>query len=81
MNGSNVKTAVEKSTAERGAPVLWCAPMMVNLMRSHQRWLWIVISILVGISFISFYSNRTQNDAVGTDRVGKIYGRTLTASG
>ena len=54
--------------------------MMVNLMRSHQRWLWIVISILVGISFISFYSNRTQNDAVGTDRVGKIYGRTLTAS-
>ncbi len=53
---------------------------MVNLMRSHQRWLWIVISILVGISFISFYSNRTQTDAVGTDRVGKIYGHTLTAS-
>ena len=54
--------------------------MMVNLMRSNQRWLWIVISVLVGISFISFYSDRTHSDAVGTDRVGKIYGRTLTAT-
>ena len=54
--------------------------MMVNLMRSNQRWLWIVISVLVGISFISFYSDRTHSDAVGTDRVGRIYGRTLTAT-
>ena len=80
MSNDNVKTSPEKSTAEHGASVLRCAHMMVNLMRSHQRWLWIVISVLVGISFISFYSNRTQTDAVGTDRVGKIYGHTLTAS-
>ena len=54
--------------------------MMVNVMRSNQRWLWIIVSAVVSISFISFYSDRTHSDAVGTDHVGKIYGRTLTAT-
>ncbi len=52
--------------------------MMVNLMRTNQRWLMIVISVLVLVSFIWFYSDRTHSDGVGTDHVGKIYGRTLT---
>ncbi len=57
-----------------------CAHMMVNVMRSNQRWLWILVSAVVSISFISFYSDRTHSDALGTDHVGKIYGRTLTAT-
>ena len=77
---NNVKNAGEKSTAEDGGPVLMCVHMMVNVMRSNQRWLWILISVLVSISFISFYSDRTHSDAVGTDQVGKIYGRTLTVT-
>ncbi len=52
--------------------------MMVNLMRTNQRWLMIVISVLVLVSFIWFYSDRTHSDALGTDHIGKIYGRTLS---
>lgn len=52
--------------------------MMVNLMRTNQRWLMIVISVLVLVSFIWFYSDRTHSDGVGSDHIGKIYGRTLT---
>lgn len=53
---------------------------MVNLMRTNQRWLMIVISVLVLVSFIWFYSDRTHSDGLGTDRVGKIYGRSLTVT-
>ena len=54
--------------------------MMVNLMRTNQRWLMIIISVLVLVSFIWFYSDRTHSDALGSDHVGKIYGRTLSLS-
>ena len=52
--------------------------MFVNLMRSNQRWLMIIISALVIISFVFFYSNRTSLDRSVSDQVGKIYGRALT---
>ncbi len=52
--------------------------MFVNLMRSNQRWLMIIVSALVIISFVFFYSNRTNLDRGVSDQVGKIYGRTLT---
>ncbi len=52
--------------------------MFVNIMRTNQRWLMAIISVLVIISFIWFYSDRTQVDRIVSDRVGKIYGRTLT---
>ncbi len=53
---------------------------MVNLMRSNQRWLMIVISVLVLISFLYFMSDRTHSDALATDHVGKIYGRNLSVT-
>ena len=52
--------------------------MFVNIMRSNQRWLMIIISVLVIISFIWFYSNRAQFDRTVSDKVGTIYGRSLT---
>ncbi len=51
--------------------------MFVNLMRSNQRWLMIIISSLVIISFIWFYSDRTRYDRIVNDKVGVIYGRSL----
>ena len=53
--------------------------MFVNIMRSNQRWLMGVISVLVIISFIWFYSDRTEADRMVSDRVGSIYGRNLTS--
>ena len=53
--------------------------MFINTMRSNQRWLMGVISVLVIISFIWFYSDRTQVDRMVSDRVGSIYGRALTS--
>ena len=32
--------------------------MMVNLMRTNQRWLMMIIIFLVSVSLIVFYSNR-----------------------
>ncbi len=52
--------------------------MFVNLMRTNQRWLMAFISVLVIISFIWFYSDRTQYDRIVSDKVGTMYGRTLT---
>ena len=54
--------------------------MMVNLMRTNQRWLMIVISVLVLVSFIWFYSDRTHSDGMGSDQIGTIYGRSLTVT-
>lgn len=52
--------------------------MFVNLMRSNQRWLMIIFALVASISLIFLYSNRTQLDRSVSDKVGKIYGRTLT---
>ena len=52
--------------------------MIVNLMRTNQRWMMMIISILVIISFIWFFSNRAQYDRMGNDRVGSVYGRSLS---
>ena len=52
--------------------------MFVNLMRSNQRWLMIIVSALVIISFVFFYSNRTQMDRGVSNQAGKIYGHSLT---
>jgi peptidyl-prolyl cis-trans isomerase D len=53
---------------------------MVNLLRKHQQFLMIVITFLVIIAFVWLYNgtSRTQYDRLGTDRVGKIYGRTVS---
>lgn len=53
--------------------------MFVNIMRSNQRWLMGIISVLVIISFIWFYSDRTQADRIVSDHVGTIYGRNLSS--
>lgn len=52
--------------------------MFVNLMRSNQRWLMILVSAVVIISFVVFYSNRTPLEHGVNDHAGKIYGRSLT---
>ena len=52
--------------------------MFVQLMRSNQRWLMIILATLAIVSLVFFYSNRTQLDRSVSDKVGKIYGRTLT---
>ena len=52
--------------------------MFVNLMRTNQRWLMIIISALVIVSFVFFYSNRTQMDRGVSNQAGKIYGHNLT---
>ncbi len=54
--------------------------MLVSMMRSNQRWLMIVISILTIISFLWFFSNRTQVDRMVSDKAGSIYGQTLTTT-
>ena len=53
--------------------------MMVNLMRTNQRWLMMIIIFLVSVSLIVFYSNRTE-DRVVSDRVGSLYGQSVSAS-
>ena len=53
--------------------------MMVNLMRTNQRWLMIIIIFLVSVSLIVFYSNRTE-DRMVSDRVGNIYGQSVSAT-
>ena len=52
--------------------------MIVNLMRSNQRWLMIVVSVLVLISFLYYFSNNTRLQRLGGDRAGTIYGHNLT---
>ncbi len=54
--------------------------MMVNLMRSNQRWLMIVISVLVLISFLYYFSASSRVERLGNDRAGTIYGKTVTVS-
>jgi parvulin-like peptidyl-prolyl isomerase len=52
--------------------------MIVNLMRANQRWMMIIISTLVLISFVWFYSNRAHFEGQTSDQVGRIYGRNLS---
>ena len=52
--------------------------MMVNLMRSNQRWLMIVVSVLVLISFLYYFSNGSRVERLGGDRGGTIYGKNMT---
>lgn len=52
--------------------------MIVNLMRSNQRWMMTVIAILVIISFIWFFSNRSHYDQTGNDQVGTVYGQAVS---
>ena len=55
--------------------------MMVNLMRSNQRWLMIVVSVLVLISFLYYFNSSTRLDQrLGNDRAGTIYGRNVTVT-
>ena len=53
--------------------------MMVNLMRTNQRWLMMIIIFLVSVSLIVFYTNRPDNRAT-SDQVGSLYGQSVTAS-
>jgi parvulin-like peptidyl-prolyl isomerase len=50
------------------------------MMRSNQRWMMIVISVLTIISFLWYFSNRTQVDRMVSDKAGSIYGRALTTT-
>ncbi len=52
--------------------------MIVNLMRTNQRWMMTVIAILVIVSFIWFFSDRSHYSRTGNDRVGSVYGQALT---
>ena len=55
--------------------------MMVNLMRANQRWLMIVVSVLVLISFLYFFSASSRTGRTGaSDRAGTIYGRPVTVT-
>lgn len=56
----------------------YTARMFVNLMRSNQRWLMAVVSVLIAVSFLWFYSDRTHPERDVSDKLGTIYGRTLT---
>ena len=56
-----------------------CAHMMVNLMRTNQRWLMMIIIFLVSVSLIVFYSNRTENRPV-SDQIGSLYGQSVSVN-
>jgi parvulin-like peptidyl-prolyl isomerase len=53
--------------------------MLSGMMRNNQRWLMIVASVLMIVSMI-FYFSRTQSDRLVNDKVGSIYGRSLTTT-
>ena len=53
--------------------------MMVNLMRTNQRWLMIVIIFLVSVSLIVFYSNRPDSRPA-SDQVGSLYGQGVSGT-
>jgi hypothetical protein len=56
---------------------------MFASIRRHQKWLWFVISVLTIISFVAFFSPRSQRGASygaglsADDTVGSIYGRRI----
>ena len=54
--------------------------MMVNMMRSNQRWLMIVVTVLACVSLFWFYADRTQVDRMVSDRAGSLYGQSVAAS-
>ena len=54
--------------------------MMVNLMRSNQRWLMIVVSVLVLISFLYYFSNSNRIERLSGDRAGTIYGKPVSVT-
>src|SRR5215210_4346170 len=49
---------------------------MTHLLRKHQQFLMILITIMVIIAFVWLY-NGTQFDKIVHDEVAKIYGRTV----
>ncbi len=56
---------------------------MFHSIRRHQKWLWIVISAVTIISFVAFFSPRSQRGqsrrgVFGTDAVGSINGHPVT---
>lgn len=53
--------------------------MINDLMRKNHRVLMIVITVLVGLSFCIYWT-KTDWSAMGPDRVGKIYGRTVSST-
>lgn len=50
---------------------------MFTWMRTHQRWLMLLITIIVIISFVWLFNAR-QIDTISTDGVARIYGRKVT---
>ena len=49
---------------------------MINVLRKNQKALWIVIALLC-IPFVFYFSN-TPSGAIGNDKLGQIYGRTVS---
>ncbi len=52
---------------------------MFTLMRTHQRKLWLAITILLIVSFISFYSV-TDRTHLGTGNIARVYGKELSTA-
>ncbi len=52
---------------------------MINLMRKNQRWLMILISVVVIVAFVFLY-NKTDLDKLSSNSVGSIYGKTVSGS-
>lgn len=50
---------------------------MISIFRKNQQFLLVFITILIIIAFVWLY-NDTQIDRLGSDKIGQIYGRTLT---
>ena len=50
---------------------------MINLMRKNQRWLMIVISVIVIVAFVFLY-NKSDLDKLSKNSIGSIYGKSVT---
>lgn len=53
---------------------------MFSFMRTHQRVLWLVITVLTIIAFVFLYDYTDRSHAPGTGTVARIYGRDLSAA-
>lgn len=51
---------------------------MFSFMRTHQRTLWLVITVLTIIAFVFLYDYTDRSHAPGTGTVAQIYGRDLS---
>ncbi|HEY8898851.1 MAG TPA: SurA N-terminal domain-containing protein [Chthoniobacterales bacterium] len=53
---------------------------MFTLMRTHQRKLWLAVTVLLIVSFISFYSVTDRQHHMGNGAIARVYGKDLTTA-